>query len=67
MADVSEIKCPRCRGKSQWENNPYRPFCSEKCKMIDLGRWADEEYRIPGKKTSVADKDNVIEFPLDKI
>lgn len=27
--------------------NPWRPFCSERCKMIDLGRWANEEYRVP--------------------
>jgi len=31
-----------------WDtNNPYRPFCSERCKMIDLGQWASESYRIP--------------------
>jgi endogenous inhibitor of DNA gyrase (YacG/DUF329 family) len=28
--------------------NPYRPFCSERCKLIDLGAWADESHRIPG-------------------
>ncbi len=33
-----------------WEENPWRPFCSERCKLIDLGAWASEEYRIPGKK-----------------
>jgi endogenous inhibitor of DNA gyrase (YacG/DUF329 family) len=30
------------------ENNPYRPFCSERCKLIDLGAWLGEQYRIPG-------------------
>jgi endogenous inhibitor of DNA gyrase (YacG/DUF329 family) len=30
-----------------WEENPWRPFCSEVCKLIDLGKWAFEEYRIP--------------------
>jgi hypothetical protein len=29
------------------ESNPYRPFCSERCKLIDLGQWATEGYRIP--------------------
>ncbi|HEU4351499.1 MAG TPA: DNA gyrase inhibitor YacG [Burkholderiales bacterium] len=29
--------------------NKWRPFCSERCRMIDLGRWAAEEYRLPGK------------------
>lgn len=41
--------CPLCRKKTVWQDNPYRPFCSERCKMIDLGHWATEEYRIPDK------------------
>jgi hypothetical protein len=47
-----KIKCPTCKKWGEWENNPYRPFCSERCKLIDLGRWAAEEYRIEGEKTS---------------
>ena len=38
---------PRCRESTQWENNPFRPFCSERCKLIDLGAWASDEYRLP--------------------
>ncbi len=30
--------------------NRFRPFCSERCQMIDLGTWANEEYRVPGGK-----------------
>ncbi|WP_180051856.1 DNA gyrase inhibitor YacG [Acinetobacter sp. YH12099] len=39
--------CPRCGEPSQWEDNPFRPFCSERCKLIDLGAWANDEYRLP--------------------
>ena len=39
--------CPRCGEPSQWENNPFRPFWSERCKLIDLGAWANDEYRLP--------------------
>ncbi|WP_288490802.1 DNA gyrase inhibitor YacG [uncultured Acinetobacter sp.] len=39
--------CPRCGQPSNWENNPFRPFCSERCKLIDLGAWASEDYKIP--------------------
>jgi hypothetical protein len=46
------IKCPTCKKWTEWKDNPYRPFCSERCKLIDLGRWASEEYRIEGEKTS---------------
>ena len=42
------MKCPLCRTETEWQNNPYRPFCSERCKMIDLDHWLSERYRIPG-------------------
>ncbi|MFO1391030.1 MAG: DNA gyrase inhibitor YacG [Agitococcus sp.] len=41
------IECPRCHTLCTWHNNPNRPFCSERCKLIDLGAWASEEYKIP--------------------
>ncbi len=41
-----KIRCPICKQTTTWEENPYRPFCSERCKMIDLGKWAMEDYRI---------------------
>ncbi len=45
---LAKVRCPRCGERVSWEGNPHRPFCSEKCRLIDLGRWADEEYRVPG-------------------
>jgi endogenous inhibitor of DNA gyrase (YacG/DUF329 family) len=44
--------CPHCGKKAEWKNNPYRPFCSERCKLIDLGEWATDKYRIAGEKMS---------------
>ena len=44
-----KVKCPTCKKKTEWKDNPYRPFCSERCKLIDLGAWASEGYRIEGK------------------
>jgi len=41
------MKCPRCQKETTLEGNPFRPFCSERCKLIDLGRWAAGEYRVP--------------------
>jgi len=32
-----------------WEANPFRPFCSERCRLIDLGAWVTERYRVPGE------------------
>jgi uncharacterized protein len=41
------MKCPTCHKETEFEGNAFRPFCSERCKMIDLGRWAGEQYRVP--------------------
>ena len=41
------MKCPTCHKETEFEGNPFRPFCSERCKMIDLGRWSGEQYRVP--------------------
>jgi endogenous inhibitor of DNA gyrase (YacG/DUF329 family) len=41
------MRCSICKKETQYENNPFRPFCSERCKMIDLGRWFAGEYRVP--------------------
>ena len=45
-----QIKCPICKKKTTWEENPNKPFCSERCKLMDLGKWASEEYRVKGGK-----------------
>ena len=42
------VTCPQCGTAVAWDpGNPFRPFCSERCKMIDLDAWATESYRIP--------------------
>jgi len=40
------MKCPICEKPATWEGNPNRPFCSERCRIIDLGRWAGEKYSV---------------------
>lgn len=42
------VACPQCGTKVDWDANPTRPFCSERCRLIDLGAWLDEKYAIPG-------------------
>ncbi|HEV2708474.1 MAG TPA: DNA gyrase inhibitor YacG [Pyrinomonadaceae bacterium] len=41
------MKCPNCGKPVEWKDNPFRPFCSERCKLIDFGAWANEEYTVP--------------------
>jgi uncharacterized protein len=41
------VKCPRCGKEAEMAGNPFRPFCSERCRTIDLGNWVSGAYRIP--------------------
>ena len=50
------VRCPICRVEVSWEANPHRPFCSERCRLIDLGAWTEGRYRIPGKKIKPEEK-----------
>lgn len=48
---MPKVSCPRCKLTAEYSaDNPYRPFCSERCKMIDLGKWANEEYNIASEE-----------------
>ncbi len=40
------MKCPMCGEPTVWKDNPDRPFCSERCRMIDLGNWVSETYAV---------------------
>ena len=41
-------RCPNCGTAVVWAGNPHRPFCSLSCRLIDLGGWLDERYRVAG-------------------
>ena len=49
MNNQQNITCPNCKKKNTWHpENASRPFCSDRCKLIDLGEWASETRKIPG-------------------
>ena len=50
-AKQRKLRCPQCGGESLWSaDNKFRPFCSERCKLFDLGAWASESYRVPAQE-----------------
>jgi endogenous inhibitor of DNA gyrase (YacG/DUF329 family) len=51
------MNCPNCGKPAEWQDNPHRPFCSERCKLIDFGRWANEEYRVPAEPAPTESSD----------
>ncbi len=52
-----EVKCPICNTSARYEDNEHRPFCSERCKLLDFGAWVDEEYALPVEETSMTEED----------
>lgn len=58
---MPKVKCPSCGTQTEYTGNEFRPFCSERCKLIDFGAWADEEFALPSQTESLTEED------LDKI
>jgi len=66
MTTVSQRKilCPQCKKETLYSlDNPFRPFCCERCKLIDLGEWADEAFRVPVQESS---EDSSWNQPIDE-
>jgi hypothetical protein len=58
MAQLRTVACPTCGKPVEWKKESrFRPFCSERCRLIDLGAWAAESYRVPvdEQKTGTGD------------
>jgi uncharacterized protein len=48
------VKCPTCGRSIEWsDQSPFRPFCSERCRIIDLGAWLTEKHAIPGSESQL--------------
>lgn len=58
MSEEIEVQCPACKKLTIYSPaNVFRPFCSERCKLIDLGRWASEDFRIATEDSETDPKD----------
>ena len=60
---MADMTCPLCHQPSTWEDNLWRPFCSERCQVTDLGTWAAERYRIPGPTITM---DTSLSYSLER-
>jgi endogenous inhibitor of DNA gyrase (YacG/DUF329 family) len=55
------VRCPQCGGEALWSpDNRWRPFCSERCRTIDLGAWASESYRVPVQVADTPDDESAV-------
>lgn len=56
---AAQVPCPHCGKAVLWTSaSLFRPFCSERCRLIDLGAWASESHRIAGENLPASDEDN---------
>jgi len=46
MGSIRKVKCPTCKKEGDWFASPAGPFCSRRCKLVDLGKWFEEENKI---------------------
>ena len=51
------VKCPTCGREGEYEGNEFRPFCSERCRLLDFGAWADEDYSLPAETSEMTEED----------
>lgn len=54
---MPRVKCPSCGKETEYTGNEFRPFCSERCKLLDFGAWADEKFALPTQETSLTEED----------
>ncbi len=60
-----EVTCPTCKKKFAYYSSEFRPFCSEKCRLIDLGQWLSESYAVPVHKLT-EDEQQTLEQLIDE-
>lgn len=58
MNKLLKVQCPQCALTFSYYESEFRPFCCERCKMIDLGHWFEESYRVPEKEIAKTEKIN---------
>lgn len=61
------VKCPTCGKRAEYEGNEFRPFCSERCKLLDFGAWTEEKYTLPAETSAMTEEElNELQAALEK-
>lgn len=54
---MPKVKCPTCKKEVEYTKSEFRPFCSERCKLLDFGDWADEKFALPSQDAALNEED----------
>ena len=57
-----KVKCPHCKKEFVYNSSDFRPFCSERCRMVDLGHWLEGSYAVPAQNLTEEEKDKLIQI-----
>jgi endogenous inhibitor of DNA gyrase (YacG/DUF329 family) len=60
------VTCPGCKKKFEYYSSEFRPFCSERCRLIDLGQWLNESYTVPATKLTPDEVDQIEQIINEK-
>ena len=65
---MAQVRCPTCKSLSEWSSsNASRPFCSPRCKDIDLGAWASDAFVVEGAAPSTHEAFEALEQALGSV
>ncbi len=65
---VLRVKCPHCKKEFAYNTSDHRPFCSERCRMVDLGHWLEGSYAVPAQNLTDEEREQLIKMvePVDE-
>jgi endogenous inhibitor of DNA gyrase (YacG/DUF329 family) len=64
---ILSVNCPNCKKNFNYFASEFRPFCCEKCRLIDLGQWLNESYNVPAEKISLEEAEQLEQIINEKI
>jgi endogenous inhibitor of DNA gyrase (YacG/DUF329 family) len=67
MSKNLQISCPTCKKKFDYYSSDFRPFCCEKCRLIDLGQWLTESYTVPLHKLTEEEQETLEHLINEKL
>lgn len=62
MKKSFKVKCPHCKEEFSYYESESRPFCSERCQSVDMGKWLSEDFKIAGEPAYIEDQEDESEY-----
>lgn len=63
---ILNVTCPNCKKQFNYYSSDFRPFCTERCRLIDLGQWLNESYAVPAQKLTLEEAEQLEQLINEK-